>query len=93
MLDPDRASALRLSCELRVRHGFRALLVVWDGDARLAPAGSATPDCRLSVEPVSFLLLGYQRIPRLRPVAQGKLVPWGHRPWLVGRLMAAVRTA
>ncbi len=60
-LDPQRASALRLSCELRVRHGSRALIVVRDGVAEVTAAGSARPDCLLTVEPVTFLLLAYGR--------------------------------
>jgi uncharacterized protein (TIGR03083 family) len=92
-LDPRRASDLRLSCEVRVRHGSRALLVVRDGVGRVAASGSARPDCLLTVEPVTFLLLAYGRVTQYRAIAQGALVPWGRRPWLVARLMAAVRTA
>ncbi len=92
-LDPQRASALRLSCELRVRHGSRALFIVRDGVAEVTAAGSARPDCLLTVEPVTFLLLAYGRVPQYRLLAQGRLLPWGRRPWLVARLMSAVRTA
>jgi uncharacterized protein (TIGR03083 family) len=50
------------------------------------------PDCVLTVDPVTFLLLGYGRTGRLAPVLRGKLRAGGRKPWLAGtfaRLLTA----
>ncbi|MDQ4143681.1 MAG: maleylpyruvate isomerase N-terminal domain-containing protein [Actinomycetota bacterium] len=39
-------------------------------------------DCRISADPVAFLLLSYGRIGQLRPIATGKVVALGRKPWL-----------
>jgi Mycothiol maleylpyruvate isomerase N-terminal domain len=90
MVDARRAARLNMSCEIRVRSGFRAVVTVDDGHARTVFSGRPDVDCRLSVEPAAFLLLSYNRVGRLRPALTGKVVPWGRRPWLVLRLLSAV---
>lgn len=85
MLDPRRSTGVRLSCDLRVRHGRRWLVTVEDGALALAPDGVGR-DCHASVDPVAFLLLTFDRIGPLRPLLTGGIVVWGPRPWAFARL-------
>lgn len=39
-------------------------------------------DCRLSVKPASYLLVGYGRIGRWLPLLKGEVVAYGRKPWL-----------
>lgn len=90
MIDPKRAAGLRMTCEVRVRRGFRALVSVADGDAAVRLDQSGPADCRLTVDPVVFLLLAYNRVGRFGAIARGTVAPWGRRPWLVARLLSSV---
>jgi hypothetical protein len=41
--------------------------------------------CRVSVEPVSFLILGYGRGSQVWPALTGKIIVWGRKPFLAAR--------
>lgn len=69
---------------LRIRGGERGVLGFDDGTLHLSPPGGQTVDCRLSVDPVAYLLPSFARVGSLRPMLQGKLWAWGRRPWLAG---------
>jgi hypothetical protein len=38
-------------------------------------------DCRISADPVAFLLVAYGRQAQWRPVLLGRMTAWGRRPW------------
>jgi uncharacterized protein (TIGR03083 family) len=88
VVDRGAAAGRRLRFELRIRGGVRAVLAFDDGTLHVsAPAGGPV-DCRLSVDPVTYLLLSFARIGPLRSTLQGKLWVWGRRPWLAARFPA-----
>jgi hypothetical protein len=39
-------------------------------------------DCKISADPAAFVLVGYGRIGLAKPVAAGKLVAYGRKPWV-----------
>jgi Mycothiol maleylpyruvate isomerase N-terminal domain len=78
-LRPSRAHQ-RVSFELRMRGGARYRLAVENGSATVDAAGLRA-DCTITADPVTFLLVGFGRIPRLAPVLRGKLRPGGRKPW------------
>jgi hypothetical protein len=49
-------------------------------------ASQAPVDVRLSVEPVTYLLVTFGRLPVWRAVIRGQMVTWGRRPWRAGEL-------
>ncbi|GAB2697459.1 maleylpyruvate isomerase N-terminal domain-containing protein [Kitasatospora kifunensis] len=49
------------------------------------PAPAERVDCRLWVDPVAFLLVGYGRSTTRREVLTGNLLAWGRRPWVATR--------
>ncbi len=64
-----------------MRGGPSYRMAVNDGTAVVTAAGEKA-DCRISAEPVDFLLLGYGRIAQWSPVIRGRLRPGGRKPWL-----------
>jgi uncharacterized protein (TIGR03083 family) len=92
MVQVERARDLTMTCDLRIRGGFEARAVLADGQAKVVATDASRPDCRLTAEPVTLLLLSYGRIGQVGPLVRGRLLPWGRRPWLVTRLMSTLAT-
>ncbi|MDV3130689.1 maleylpyruvate isomerase N-terminal domain-containing protein [Mycobacterium sp. 29Ha] len=65
----------------RQRHKQRFVLRVADGTAQVRAPGEPA-DCILSVDPVTFLLVSYGRMPFRRALLRGGIVLKGRRPWL-----------
>jgi uncharacterized protein (TIGR03083 family) len=82
LVDREAAAGRRISYELRIRGGVRAVLAFEAGVLHLSSPGRRPVDCLLSVDPVVYLLLSFARMGPLRPMLQGKLWAWGRRPWL-----------
>jgi hypothetical protein len=83
-LRPGPAAGVRMSFELRLRGGPSYRLSIADGSAEIGAAGEKA-DCRITADPVDFLLLGYGRIPQWSVLLRGRLRPGGRKPWLAGR--------
>lgn len=90
MVEVERARGLTMTCDLRIRGGFEARVVLADGQARVVPTDARRPDCQLRAEPVTLLLLSYGRVGQVRSLLRGRLLPWGRQPWLVARLMSTL---
>jgi hypothetical protein len=82
MVDQQAAAGLRATYDIRVRGGGRAVWSFDAGDLRVDAAPSGPVDCHLSVDPTAFLLVGWGRMGQWGPIARGKLVAWGRKPWL-----------
>ena len=48
-------------------------------------------DCRVSGDPVSYLLVGYGRVPQWSAALRAKLRAGGRNPWLVARFSRLVK--
>jgi hypothetical protein len=83
-LRPTRAAGVRTSFELRLRGGPSYRMAVADGVAEITAAGERT-DCRITADPVDFLMLGYGRVPQWSVLLRGRLRPGGRKPWLAGK--------
>lgn len=81
VVDVEAARGVRAGFDIRLRGGQRFVVRVDDGTARVEPAGPQPVHCRLWVDPVAFLLVGYGRIGQWRAIGRGQLVSWGRRPW------------
>jgi hypothetical protein len=46
----------------------------------------------ISVDPVVYLLLVFNRIKPWKPMLRGQLVPWGRRPWRVNEFGSLLQT-
>ena len=80
----DRAAAAGLTATYQVRlRGGPSFQVRFDrGTATVGPSQPGAADCRLTVDPLPFLLLVYGRRSRWPGILRGQLVAWGPRPWL-----------
>jgi hypothetical protein len=90
VIDPVAAGALSVVCDVRVRGGTRVLLRVDRGTASLAEDGSLRPDAVLSGDPVTLLLISFNRIGLVPALLSGKLWVHGRKPWMIARLMSCI---
>lgn len=85
------ARDLRACFELRLRGGPPAYLTFENGVLSVDEAPPRPVDCRISVDPVAYLLVGYGRIGQWGQTLKGKVLVWGRKPWLglkLGSLIA-----
>jgi uncharacterized protein (TIGR03083 family) len=80
----DRAAAAGLTATYEVRlRGGPSFQVRFDrGTATLGSPQPGAVDCRLTVDPVTFLLVVYGRRSQWPGILRGRLRAWGPRPWL-----------
>lgn len=86
-LDVAKARGVRLAFDVAVKGGPRLAVVVEDGAATVTrDAPPRSYDCRITAAPVTFLLIGFRRIPLWKAIARGRVRAAGRRPWLATRL-------
>lgn len=91
-VDADAARGVRACYELRLRGGPHAYLTFENGVLSIDDVAPRPVDCRLSVDPTAYLLVGYGRIGQWAPVFKGQIVTWGRKPWLglkLGKMIAS----
>ncbi len=88
-VDKDAARGLNASYEVRLRPKLTLRFV--DGALSVDQGPSKTADCRISADPVAFLLVGYGRIGQWGPILRSQLVAWGRKPWLALRFARLLR--
>ena len=85
---PDRAKGLTASFEIRLR-GFASH--IWefrDGQLHVNPPHPGQIDVHLSADPAALLLVMYRRESQWKHISAGRLVAWGHKPWLAFTLVS-----
>jgi len=85
VVNPDATADLRARYEIRIRNGSIAIFDFDNGRLTLEDPSNVPVDCRLSFEPVTFLLLTFNRIQPFRALLQGKMNAGGRRFWLAGK--------
>src|SRR5215211_4652589 len=80
----DRAAAAGLTATYQVHlRGGPSFQARFDrGTATVGPSQPGAADCRLTVDPVTFLLVAYWRRSQWPGILRGQLRAWGPRPWL-----------
>jgi uncharacterized protein (TIGR03083 family) len=83
-VDKSAAAGVRARFELRLRgeDGARAFLFFDDGRLTIEEPAAGVVDCRISADPVAFMLVSYGRAGPVAPALTGKMVAWGRKPWL-----------
>ncbi len=84
-VNPQSAAGFSAVYELRPRGGERRLLTFRNGSLTVSTEGR-TPDCIVSADAYSFMLIGYNRLGQIRAALTGKVVAWGRKPWLALKL-------
>jgi hypothetical protein len=83
-LRPSRTTNTNISFELRLRGAPRYQLAIANGTGVVTVAGEKA-DCVITADPVTFLLLGLNRVPQLPQLLRGKLRAGGRKPWLAAK--------
>lgn len=92
VVDPQSAAGFKARFELRIRGGTCKVLAFDDGNLKLEEPSDLPVDCYLSFDPVTLLLLSFNRIQPWGPMAQGKISAWGRRFWLAGKFPGLFKT-
>lgn len=77
--------------ELRIRGGDRFYFIFNNGVLSVEDSSARTVDCRISADPVAFLLIAWARRSQWPAIATGKLVAWGRKPWLGPKFRGLMR--
>ena len=88
LVDAKRAAGLRATYDVRIRGGDLFHFVFNDGMLRIEDPSPGPVDCHLSADPVAMLRMIWNRQSQWSAIAQGKLLPWGRKPWLGPRFRA-----
>jgi uncharacterized protein (TIGR03083 family) len=91
-VNADAAAGLRALYELKVRGGSSWFIEFDDGDLSISRMPSASVDCHISADAVTFLLLGFGRIAPIRPALTGRLFVWGRKPHLALRFTRLLKS-
>ena len=82
-LDPQRPRDHTGTYEMRLRGQGTHRFSFRDGILKMNPPGAWRPDVTVSADPVTFLLVSvYKRRSQFPTILTGRLVAWGHKPWL-----------
>ncbi len=83
---PEAARRAPTLYEIGIRGGPSFLVNVGHGVVAVDRLDSRRPDCKITADPVAFVLLAYGRVNQWRLAATGKLVGSGRKPWLAARM-------
>jgi hypothetical protein len=84
--NPETTARTRATYGVTVgRGGPRFTVVVDNGTVSVHSGIARRVDCRISADPVAFMLVAYGRVSQWGPIAKGRLRAWGRRPWLAFR--------
>jgi uncharacterized protein (TIGR03083 family) len=78
----ETAAGMDALYELKVRGSEPVFLKVEDGRLTFGKDGGRSVDCKMSVNPVDYLLIGYGRKGQWGPILTGRVVAYGRKPWL-----------
>jgi len=81
-VDAEATRGRRVVFEIRLRGGPTIGVTFDDGSVSVSEGRVARADCRISADPVAFLLAGTGRSSQWRALATGKILAFGRKPWL-----------
>nr|WTB31332.1 maleylpyruvate isomerase family mycothiol-dependent enzyme [Streptomyces sp. NBC_00830] len=82
------AAGLTACYTIRLRGGSGFGVTVTDGAVAVSREPFRRPDCTISIEPVTFLLIALGRCDPWGAMARGRVLTWGRKPWLAPRFPA-----
>ncbi len=93
LVKEDNARGLKATYHVRLRGGGGAYVRFDDGDMAVSEEAPGPVDCHLLVDPMAFLMVAWGRTGQWGPIAKGKLLAYGRKPWLGLRLRSVTRNA
>lgn len=82
IVDQRSARGLTATFEIRAWGGPRFVNRFEGGRATAEPWTGQRIDCHVAGDPVELFLVGYGRRRQWGPIARGRLLAWGRKPWL-----------
>ena len=92
-VDREAARGFRATYELRLRRGPTLGIAFADGAATVTHGAVQRADCRISAEPVAYLLTALGRRSQWRSALTGKVLAFGRKPWLAFRFEKLIVSA
>jgi hypothetical protein len=89
---PEVARGVTANWELKLRGGPTAYFLLRDGKLEVTKDAPDRIDCRISADPLEYLLVGYGRKNKWGPIATGNIVAYGRKPWLSLKLAKLFQT-
>lgn len=90
-VDKEAAAGLSACFDLRLRGHWQLHFVFTNGNLSIEEPSDRRVDVHISAEAVAFMLVGYGRVSQWGPLAKGKIVAWGLKPWLALRFGSLFR--
>lgn len=81
-LKPEAAAKLDATWQIKLRGASSTYFQLQDSRMNITTEAPGTVDCRISADPVPYLLVGYGRISQWGPLLKGQIVAYGRKPWL-----------
>lgn len=92
LLHQDRAARVRAAYDVHLPGGPPFRFVVDRGRLLAPERPEGRADTHIGADPAALLLVVWGRVPAWRPMATGRLVAWGRRPWLAPKLPSMLHT-
>ncbi|MEV7399793.1 maleylpyruvate isomerase family mycothiol-dependent enzyme [Streptomyces sp. NPDC091267] len=80
--DARTTAGLTARYAVRLWGGGRFGVTFTDGTATVGHELPDRPDCTISIEPVTFLLMALGRCAPVGAMARGRVLAWGRKPWI-----------
>jgi putative sterol carrier protein len=91
-VDEAAATDLEAAFEIKLRGGPPTYWYFSKGELSVETPPIEPVDCHISADPVTFMLMSYNRIGPAMPALSGKVRVWGRKPWLANRLRGVFKT-
>ena len=81
-VNAETAKGFTGSYLLKLRGGESVVIRFANGSLTVEAANGTKADCNISADPAAFLMVGYGRSSQWGPIARGKIMASGRKPWL-----------
>jgi uncharacterized protein (TIGR03083 family) len=85
LVDRESCQNVTATFDTRIRGGTRNTWEFQRGELSVTEGSPTEADVHISVDPVTWLLLGYRRRGLYGEILRGRALSWGKRPWLALR--------
>ncbi|MET7986184.1 maleylpyruvate isomerase family mycothiol-dependent enzyme [Streptomyces sp. NPDC005281] len=83
--EPRNTAGMNARYAIRLWGGGSFGVTLTDGVVTVDERPTAGPDCTISIEPVTFLLMALGRQGQVSPLLRGRILVRGRKPWLAPR--------
>ncbi|MFD8733799.1 maleylpyruvate isomerase family mycothiol-dependent enzyme [Streptomyces sp. NPDC059618] len=83
--EPRNTAGMNARYAVRLWGGGAFGVTLTDGVVTVDEEPAARPDCTISIEPVTFLLMALGRQGQVAPILRGRILVRGRKPWLAPR--------